>query len=408
MRDFKTPRWGIVYLVAFALLLVSLPRPGAAQAAAYTVTDLGTLGGAESRAFGINHVGRVAGESDTSASPEPENPFSWTNGSMTDIGNFGSGGGAAHAVNDVGYAVGSADTVTSHQRAFIWSDIFGKRELGTFLGGNFAIALDINTANQVVGQADIGNAGNIQDRAFVWENSTGMQQIATLGGASNAGLGINNVGQIVGYSDTAGGETHGFLLSGGILTDIPTLGGRLGFAHEINDGGQVVGHSTLSVGPLNPPQHAFLWTAGAIPVDLGTLGGTHSFAYSINNLGEVVGSAQTADGALHAFIYSQSIGTMTDLNELTAGSGWTLVEARDINNQGKIVGYGINPSGLAHAFLLTPNVDEIPGGEPPPCSVGTSSPIILPQTTTKPIRQTKKMPAPVSGRRKPIYDILRL
>lgn len=411
MRYVKNPQWAVVYLLGFALLIVSLPRPSTAQAPSYTVTDLGTLGGSESRAFGINQSGRVVGESDISASPEPENPFSWTNGTLTDIGTFGSGSGAAHSVNDVGLAVGAADTVSSQTHSFIWSDIFGKRDIGTLLGGNFAIALDINNANQVVGQSDIGGAGNIQDRAFLWDNTNGMQEIATLGGASNAALGINDTGQIVGYSGTTGGETHGFLLSGGVLTDIPTLGGHLGFAHEINNGGQVVGHSTLVFGPLNPPFHAFLWTAGSSPTDLGTLGGTNSVAYDINNVGEVVGSAQVAGGAFHAFIYNTSSGTMADLNVLTAGSGWTLVEARDINDKGKIVGYGINPSGFAHAFLLTPNVDDIPGGEPPPCAVAPASPIILPKTTPLPIRRGQKRPMntlPVPARRKPIYDILKL
>lgn len=411
MHHFRSPHWAVVYLLAFALLLVSQPRPSTAQAASYTVTDIGTLAGAESRAFAINNSGRVVGESDISSSPEPENPFSWISGSLTDIGTFGGGGGAAYGVNDVGYAVGSADNVASQTHSFIWSDIFGKRDIGT-LGGNFAIAVDINNANQVVGQSDIGGAGNIQDRAFLWDHTNGMQEIATLGGASNAALGINDTGQIVGYSGTTGGQTHGFLLSGGVLTDIPTLGGHLGFAHEINNGGQVVGYSTLVVGPLNPPYHAFLWTAGNSPTDLGTLGGTNSVAYDINSVGEVVGSAQVAGGAFRAFIYDQASRTMADLNVLTAGSGWTLVEARDINDNGKIVGYGINPSGFAHAFLLTPNVDEIPGGEPPPCAVATASPIILPKTVPIPMPRGQKRPGNMlsmpSSRRKPIYDILKL
>ena len=399
-----------VGLLVSSYLVSSHPRPAAAQAANYIVTDLGTIGGVESRAFGINFSGRVVGESDTPTSAEPESPFAWTSGAMTDIGNFGGGGGAAHAVNDIGYAVGSADlSLGGATHAFIWSDIFGKRDIGT-LGGSFALAVDINNANQVVGQSDVPVPGSIVQRAFVWTNANGMQQIATLGGASNGALGINDNGEIVGFSSTASGHLHGFMLSGGVLTDIPTLGGQNATATEITNGGQVVGHSTLSAG--SSAFHAFLWTAGAIPDDLGTLGGANSFAWDINNVGQIVGQSQLANGSFRAFIYSQTTGIMTDLNALTSGSGWTLLDAREINEKGQIVGTGINPSGLEHAFLLTPNVDDIPGGEPPPCAVIPSNPIVLPATNSDPIRQNENKTinqiSDPRNRRRLIYDLLRL
>lgn len=410
MRHFYNPPRVIVSLITLALLLSSYPRPAGSQAAAYIITDLGTIGGSESRAFGINFSGRVVGESDTPTSSDPENPFAWTNGSMTDIGNFGGGGGVAHAVNDIGYAVGAADlSLGGATHAFIWSDIFNKKDLGT-LGSNFALAVDINNANQVVGQSDVSSPGTVIERAFLWTNANGMQPIATLGGATNAALGINDSGQIVGYSANLGGLLHGFLLSGGILTEIPTLGGQTAFATEINNGGQVVGHSMFSTSSSN--FHAFLWSAGTTPVDLGTLGGSNSFAFDINNVGQVVGQAQLANGSFRAFIYSQATGIMSDLNALIPSSGWTLLDAREINDKGQIVGFGINPSGLERAFLLTPNVDEIPGGEPPPCSVIPASPIELPPTTSGPIRQNQnktinRISYPRT-RRRLIYEVLRL
>ena len=52
-----------------------------------------------------------------------------------------------------------------------------------------------------------------------------MIDLGTLGGTYSYANGINNKGQIVGYSLTASGQDHAFLYSGGKMTDLGTLGG---------------------------------------------------------------------------------------------------------------------------------------------------------------------------------------
>ena len=60
MRYFKRWQPAVVCLVALALIATAPARRGrAAQAAVYTVTDLGTLGGSQSKAFGVDNCGRV-------------------------------------------------------------------------------------------------------------------------------------------------------------------------------------------------------------------------------------------------------------------------------------------------------------------------------------------------------------
>lgn len=363
-------RAAAVCLVALALVSVSVVRRGSAQASGYILIDLGTLGGGtESKAFAINSSGGIAGVS-TATTGGQYSPASWTGGGVTDIGGFAADvGGEAYALNEIGYVAGFGRTSTGELHPFIWSDIFHKRDLGT-LGGYFAAAFDVNNANQVVGQSEIAQ---LVDRGFVWSAATGMQAIPTLGGSSSGARSINDRGEIVGAADRADGRSHAFLLRNGAMIDLGTLGGHRSVAYKINERGVVVGSSTTTNGVPSPPNRAFLYTSEGGMISLGTLGGPNSVAYDVNDGGFVVGAAEIAFGQSRAFIYSPTQG-MQNLNDLAAGAGWTLLEARSINDRGEIVGFGINPSGQMRAFLLKPDADEVPGGEPPPCASLDSSP----------------------------------
>jgi probable HAF family extracellular repeat protein len=81
------------------------------------------------------------------------------------------------------------------------------------------------------------------------------------------------------------------------MTDLGTLGGTFSSASAINELGQVTGVADTAGGA----SHAFRWTAAGGMRDLGTLGGTFSYASAINAPGQVTGSADTAGGAPHAF-----------------------------------------------------------------------------------------------------------
>jgi probable HAF family extracellular repeat protein len=58
----KRSRWSIAGLL---LTLIGLEMPANAQAQRYSVTDLGTLGGGTSKAYGINSKGQVTGQAVT-------------------------------------------------------------------------------------------------------------------------------------------------------------------------------------------------------------------------------------------------------------------------------------------------------------------------------------------------------
>lgn len=59
-----------------------------AHAELYRLTDLGTLGGSSSSAFGINDTGQVVGSS-AIAGDAVQHAFLYSNGSMADLGTLG-------------------------------------------------------------------------------------------------------------------------------------------------------------------------------------------------------------------------------------------------------------------------------------------------------------------------------
>jgi probable HAF family extracellular repeat protein len=82
-----------------------------------------------------------------------------------------------------------------------------------------------------------------QHAYIVDSNGKGLTDLGTLGGGGSYATGINNAGQVAGYSDTAAGDQHAFITgpNGVGMTDLGSLGGGYSQAFGINDAGQVVG-----------------------------------------------------------------------------------------------------------------------------------------------------------------------
>jgi probable HAF family extracellular repeat protein len=285
-------RSAVVVLIALLSLLYGPPVSTQSTGTTYFVTDLGTLGGAESGATAINIFGNVAGWA--LRSDGAEHAFFFDN-TLHDLGTIGGPSSAAWGVNRFGTVVGQSTTVLSHLKAVIWSG-GGRRSLGTF-GGSDAAAYAVNGVGDVVGTANTTN--NVANRAFLYRNGT-MKSLGTLGGANSVATAINDAGEIAGFSTlTANSDlTHAFLYRNGVMTDIGTLGTESD-AWALNIDARVVGRSRLASGDT----HAFLFRDGAM-IDLGTLGGRNSVAKSINdfNAQQIVGDSEvTGASGTHAF-----------------------------------------------------------------------------------------------------------
>jgi len=208
-------------------------------------------------------------------------------------------------------------------------------DLGT-LGGIKSYAYGINDSGQVVGYSKNSDGDY---HAFFW-NGIDMIDLGTLGGDKSCAYGINDSGQVVGYSRNSDRKYRAFLWNGTDMIDLGTLGGDRSYAYGIDFFGQAVGYSKNSDGDYR----AFFWKNNAM-TGLGTLGGSRSYAYGMNALFHVVGKAHNSAGEYHAFLWMAEV--MTDLGTL----GGTDSEACGINNSGQTVGCSTTVDGETHAVL---------------------------------------------------------
>jgi probable HAF family extracellular repeat protein len=217
-------------------------------------------------------------------------------------------------------------------------------DLGTLGGSSFG--LGINEAGQVTGYSYTA-AGT---HAFIYTPGSGMTDIDTLGGGdSSYGRDINDAGQVTGVSDAFAASSDAFIYTPGSgMTDIGTLGGSSSVGDGINDAGQVTGWSYTGTDAI----HAFVYTPGSGMTDIGTLGGRDSVGDGINDAGQVTG-VSNAGTAQHAFIYTPGSG-MTDIGTLGGSSSHGL----DINLAGEVVGtsYVDDIEYTNHAFLYSGGV----------------------------------------------------
>src|SRR5439155_18612513 len=97
--------------------------------------------------------------------------FLWQAGVMTDLGTLGGLNSVAYGINHLGQVVGSAETAAGETHAFLWDRERGMRDLGV-LAGDGSAATGINDAGQVVGNATTGDllpSGDPVFHAVLWD-----------------------------------------------------------------------------------------------------------------------------------------------------------------------------------------------------------------------------------------------
>jgi probable HAF family extracellular repeat protein len=343
----KSSKNALTAIVTAGSLLAISPQ----ASAAYDFTLLKVLpGGKSNDAYGINNLGQIVGESDSQA--EFRRPVLWNGTTPTDLGILQGGyAAAAEDINDTGQIAGWSNNGNFEGRAVRWH-----QGTTTDLGESGAAA--INASGQIAGNTFVTSTTS---HATLWTGNTRTDLgMGTLGGAAFAN-GINDAGQVVGFSRPANSFTErATLWNGTTATDLGTLsGGTISRANDINNAGRIVGYSASSDG-----DRAALWTGGTVTA-LGTLGGTRAEANAINEAGQIVGQSTIGDDIFdwHATLWNGT--TAVDLNNFldseTRAAGWVLMFANDINDNGAIVGTASNKNLSIYedrAFLLTPAIPE--------------------------------------------------
>ena len=394
----------------------------------YTVTDLGTLGGTYSYAYGINNAGWVAGGAATPTQTNglAQTAFLWYGGGpLIDLGTL-----------DGPKKCPICNSEAGGPNAFGESAIVSETSEADPNGEDFC---QFGTHRQCLGA--------------IWKNGA-MTALPTLAGGHNGQTyWINNQGQVAGLAEngtrdpTCATATPSQVLrfeaviwgpNGEIRELRPLPGDTVGFAFGINDNGQAVGVSGLCsntsappASPFSPEPHAVLWEKDGSPTNLGSLGGAFNVPGSINNRGEVAGASRSSkDGKIHAFLWTKATGmqdlgifpgtdvtgagccnminnrgevallsanlttgtmyallwqngVMYKLNDLIPkGSPWNLQSTSSINDAGEIVGSGLI-NGEVHAFRATPSYGEFGGENFSPAADGVTSPTVLSEDAYK-------------------------
>jgi probable HAF family extracellular repeat protein len=163
--------------------------------------------------------------------------------------------------------------------------------------------------------------------------------------------GLNNHGDVVGWSSGPGGYRGFVYTAAGGMVPLAGLPDRpRAFPRDINDLGDIVGTADKGGVDLG---HAVRWRGG-VPQDLGALpDGPYSAGWGINSAGDVAGSSSTQVNGInvqHAFLYTDATGMV----DLTPGSGDSY--AHDINDAGQVTGYRL--VGGYHAYRWQGGVFE--------------------------------------------------
>ncbi|CAA9580351.1 Alkaline phosphatase [uncultured Synechococcales cyanobacterium] len=274
---------------------------------------------------------------------------------ITDIGMVGEYGSVTD-INNAGQVVGHSDPPgeDTNAQAFIWEKSTGKQELGT-LGGDSSEANAINNEGQVTGVAETSSGRN---RAFLWSKNTGMKNLGVPKGENPAafdttGVGINDQGQVVGnsltiYFDESGQQVYEasadpFIWennTGFTTIDFPSSDYKYDNVRDINNSGQVAGSSSDQYGA-----QAYRWSKNGGATKLaGLTNQDYTSARGINDLGQVVGDSY--DGSETTAVLWDDDGTIQDLDPLEGDSS-----ANDINKLGQVVGYSEIADQMYQPFL---------------------------------------------------------
>ena len=312
--------------------LATVAAAHAAPTARYSITEIAAPAMTWIEVTAVNNRGDVAGyfrSPQPGVSFEAEQGFLWSNGALTPLG-FPTAirNSRIFGMNDKGVLVGGVNG----GNAYTWQD-GAWQDLG-FVGEGRSI----NKSGAIAGTTHASGFS----RAFFYGNGVMWDIGAPTYYFESFGYSVNDKNTVVGLMEVnSTGNRHGFVWSGGTLTDVGTIGGPGSGLASINNHGLAVGSSFDRDFGLAAVQ----WNG-----DLSRLfnaPGPH-VATAVNEHGAAVGTIDSG-----AFLYDSGVLTRLDQLPDVVNNGWTGLVPSAINDRGWIVGRAFH-NGQPRGFVLMP------------------------------------------------------
>ncbi len=216
-------------------------------------------------------------------------------------------------------------------------------DLGLSAVSTRSAAVDVNDSGEITGWASYPT-----DQYTFYRDADGLlvHEIKLVG--QSRPLGINNLGEVVGWSRVDDGAIHGFVWKDWGIRELLTFGGRYSQPRDFNDLGQVVGDAYACT---NDCPFAAIWEAGSeSPSFLG--GNIYSFGHFINNFGDVAGTdwiCASGQGCRHTPV----VWTRTpDGYEMTYLMPGIAGGVNGINDLGQVIGIYHDPAARRSVTFL--------------------------------------------------------
>ena len=213
------------------------------------LVDIGPPGGRSSTAVAINDKGQVLGNWATKDGQG--RGYIHAYGKARDIGVIPGRGTRFTDINNAGYATAIGflrDPDSPPDAGFLRSPGDAYTRLGSLPAENpITNPWALNNRNQVTGESGQFILPEIQYRPFLWTRGV-MRELGNFGLLPAGGLDVNDRGQVTGYASVTGTlhNQTAFLYSNGRLVDLdtrPASADRFSSGTGINNHGQVVGYS---------------------------------------------------------------------------------------------------------------------------------------------------------------------
>jgi probable HAF family extracellular repeat protein len=350
---------------SLSLFLLSLTIGLANAAWAHPEYRVTVVAPANSAATDINNHGVVVGNYPFSATST--HAFLNRGKGLVDLGTLRGTASDAVAINDKCQVLGHWTTAAGQKRGFIYYR-GERRDIGVIPGSTFTFYTDINDAGFITANGFLAATPG-GPHSFLRAPDGTLRDIGSLpfvNPVTNA-FALNHRNQITGESGPLllpGLPLRAFIWAKGVMRDLGDFGTEPNAGLAINDRGQITGFAAVPGGNFPHAQVAFLYSNGRL-IDIDGRRATatrapFSTGTGINIYGHIVGSSDHLSGFIYRGKRMESLNALIDPR-----LGWNIQFPQAINDAGQIAANAYR-NGVQYAVrldLIRPHAMQAPALE---------------------------------------------